>query len=71
MKNKYFYEVTHRGHRAGFFKTEEAAKRYCQEFNTNIEGVSYPVRIVTHEFLDDEYKKQEDQGDSNWDGGAT
>ena len=71
MENKKFYEVTHKGRHAGFFKTKEAAENYAKEFNTNIEGASYPVEIITRDFLDSMYTEEdENQDDFNWDSGA-
>jgi hypothetical protein len=60
-----FYEVKHRGHCAGYFRTRKAAERCASEFKTNIEGQSYPVEIVERVFLDEQYKEDE-KDDFNW-----
>ena len=69
MKREVFYEITHRGRTAGFFKTREAAERYAGEFRSEIEGGLYPVEIITREFLDHNYTEDnEDNEDNfNWD----
>ena len=65
MKKEVFYEITHRGRTAGFFKTREAAERCADEFRSEIEGSLYPVEIITRQFLD--YNYTEDKEDNfNW-----
>ena len=65
MKKEVFYEITHRGRTAGFFKTREAAERCADEFRSEIEGCLYPVEIITRQFLD--YNYTEDKEDNfNW-----
>ena len=66
MKREVFYEITHRGRTAGFFKTREAAERYAGEFRSEIEGGLYPVEIITREFLDYNWLEGE-KDDFNWD----
>ena len=69
MKREVFYEITHRGRTAGFFKTREAAERCADEFRSEIEGGLYPVEIITRQFLDYNYTEDtENNEDSfNWD----
>ena len=75
MKKEVFYEITHRGRTAGFFKTREAAERCADEFRSEIEGGLYPVEIITREFLDYNYTEDEPEQDNfnwgSWDEGAT
>ena len=61
MKREVFYEITHRGRTAGFFKTREAAERCADEFRSEIEGGLYPVEIITRQFLDYNYTEDERQ----------
>ena len=65
MKREVFYEITHRGRTAGFFKTREAAERCASEFSSEIGGELYPVEIITREFLDHSWLKGEED-DFNW-----
>ena len=65
MKREVFYEITHRGRTAGFFKTREAAERCADEFRSEIEGGLYPVEIITREFLDYNYI-EENEDNFNW-----
>ena len=71
-KREVFYEITHRGRSAGFFKTREAAERGADQFRTEIEGGLYPVEVITREFLDYAFREEEHRfGDSNgWENGA-
>ena len=67
MKKENFYELTHRGRTAGFFKTREAAERCADEFRSEIEGGLYPVEIITREFLDYNYPEDDlEQDDFDW-----
>tara|TARA_Y100001972_G_C7580729_1_gene291290 strand:- start:351 stop:572 length:222 start_codon:yes stop_codon:yes gene_type:complete len=65
MKKEVFYELTHRGRTAGFFKTRKAAERCAKEFRLEIEGGIYPVEIITREFLDYNYPENE-KDEFNW-----
>jgi hypothetical protein len=69
MKEEVFYELTHKGRSAGFFKTKEAAERCADEFSAEIEGGLYPVEIITRRFLDYQYPEGEGEGEEgfNWD----
>tara|TARA_Y100001938_G_C8088388_1_gene433497 strand:- start:1422 stop:1655 length:234 start_codon:yes stop_codon:yes gene_type:complete len=66
-KTDVFYEITHRGRSAGFFKTRDAAHRCANEFKSEIEGGIYPVEIITREFLDYNYPSDDpEKDDFNW-----
>ena len=68
MKKEVFYEITHRGRTAGFFKTREAAERCADQFRSEIEGGLYPVEIITRQFLDYNYPEDDpERDDFNWD----
>tara|TARA_Y100001973_G_scaffold88342_1_gene133428 strand:- start:39 stop:260 length:222 start_codon:yes stop_codon:yes gene_type:complete len=72
MKKEVFYEVTHRGRSAGFFKERDAAERCAADFRTEIEGGLYPVEIITRQFLDYAYSGNDDEEDisSEWENGG-
>tara|TARA_B100000459_G_C8534311_1_gene181999 strand:+ start:454 stop:675 length:222 start_codon:yes stop_codon:yes gene_type:complete len=72
VKKEVFYEITHRGRSAGFFKERDAAERCAAEFRTEIEGGLYPVEIITRQFLDYAYGEGSDEEDvsSEWESGG-
>ena len=72
MKKEVFYEITHRGRSAGFFKEREAAERCAAEFRTDIQGTLYPVEIITRQFLDYAYSGKDNEEDisSEWENGG-
>ena len=71
MKKEVFYEITHRGRSAGFFKEREAAERCAAEFRTDIQGTLYPVEIITRQFLDYAYPcNDEEDISSEWENGG-
>ena len=59
-----FYQVLHRSRSVGFFKEESNAKKYADEFETNIQGYPYPIEIRELHFLDDNF--DDDNSSMNW-----